>query len=76
MLDLVPREQWEYDVRVRLEWMDVSAAFTTAFLILIFAFMYQSRKQRKDPAYKFVQFTYSITMAEILSHILSRRWPW
>jgi len=53
MLDLVPREQWEYDVRVRLEWMDVSAAFTTAFLILIFAFMYQSRKQRKDPAYKY-----------------------
>lgn len=53
MLDLVPREQWEYDVRVRLEWMDVFATLATAFLILIIAYMYQSRKQIKDPAYKY-----------------------
>lgn len=53
MLDLVAREQWEYDVRVRLEWLDIFATLATALILLIFAYMYQSRKQTLDPAYKY-----------------------
>jgi hypothetical protein len=53
MIDLVPKEMWEYDQRVRFEWIDVFATVATAVLILILSFLYQSRKLKKDPAYRF-----------------------
>lgn len=53
MIDLVPRELWEYDQKVRFEWLDVFATVATAVLILILSFLYQSRKLKVDPSYKF-----------------------
>lgn len=53
MLDLVPREQWEYDVRVTFSWLDIFATLATAALILIFSYLYQSKKVHTDKSYKY-----------------------
>lgn len=53
MLDLVPREMWEYDQRVKLDWLDIFATIAVALILLIFAYMYQSRKRSIDVAYRY-----------------------
>lgn len=53
MIDLVPRELWEYDQRVRFEWLDIFATVATASLILILSYFYQSRKIKTDLSYKY-----------------------
>jgi hypothetical protein len=52
MNDLIAREMWEYDQRVRVEWLDIFASFSVALLVLFFAWMYQNRQMVKDPSYK------------------------
>ncbi|MBN8692171.1 MAG: hypothetical protein J0L69_03190 [Bacteroidetes bacterium] len=52
MDNLYPMEMWEYDQRIRFEWIDIFATVGTAVLILIFSFLFQSRKLKLDKSYK------------------------
>lgn len=53
MNELVGRDLWEYDQKVRVEWLDIFATCSAAILILFFALLYQNRKSIKNPGYKF-----------------------
>ncbi|MBP7807800.1 MAG: hypothetical protein KA163_00770 [Bacteroidia bacterium] len=52
MDDFVPRDLWEYDQKVRVEWLDIFGSCSAAILILFIAMLYQNRKLVKDKAYK------------------------
>jgi len=53
MNELIPRELWEYDQVVRVEWLDIFGTISIALLLLFGAFIYQNRKAAKNPEYKF-----------------------
>src|ERR1051326_2045201 len=53
MNELIPRELWEYDQVVRVEWLDIFGTISMAMILLFGAFVYQNRKAKKEPAYKF-----------------------
>lgn len=66
MEDLVPRELWEYDQRVRFDWLDVFATIATALLLLIFSYLYQNRRMILDKSYRFFMIGLAAKMAGTL----------
>lgn len=52
MNDFVGRDLWEYDQKVRIEWLDIFGSCSAAIIILFIAMLYQNRKLIKDKAYK------------------------
>lgn len=53
MNDLVARDVWEYDQKVRVEWVDLFGTATIAIVFLFIAFLYKNRQLIKDDSYKF-----------------------
>ncbi|MBK7666512.1 MAG: hypothetical protein IPJ32_03690 [Sphingobacteriaceae bacterium] len=44
MNDFVGRDLWEYDQKVRIEWLDIFGSCSAAILILFIAMLYQNKK--------------------------------
>ena len=53
MEELIPRDLWEYDQVVRVEWLDIFGSISIAIILLFAALLYKSNKVLKDASYKF-----------------------
>ncbi len=53
MDDFIPRDMWEYEQRIRVEWLDLFGTSVMAMILIFIGFLYQNRKAVKDKAYKF-----------------------